>query len=83
MRLLANPPTVTLGKATKITLSIHGGKGPFTITSPVEWLNLGTSSDTFYDIPAQPTETTTYTIDVGDSSGQKPLHRFRSRWRGR
>ena len=71
VRLLANPPTVALGKATKISLSIHGGKGPFTITSPVEWLNLGTSSDTFHDIPAQPTETTTYTVDVSDGSGAK------------
>ena len=51
MRLLVNPPTVTLGKMTKISLSIHGGKGPFTITSPVECLNLGTDSDTFHDHP--------------------------------
>jgi hypothetical protein len=71
VRLLANPPTVMHGKATKLSLSIHGGKAPFTITSPVERLNLGTSSHNLHDIPAQPTETTTYTVDVTDGSGAK------------
>ena len=71
VRLLVNPPTVTLGKTTKISLSIHGGKGPFTITSPVEWLNLGTDSATFYDIPIHPTETSTYSVEVVDCAGAK------------
>jgi hypothetical protein len=62
---------VTLGKGTKLSLSIHGGKGPFTITSSVELLNLGTDSATFYDIPIYPTETSTYPVDVVDSTGEK------------
>lgn len=71
VRLLANPPTVMLGKATRISLSLYGGKGPFTIASPVDWLNLGTRSETVHEIPAQPTETTTYSVEVTDSSGAK------------
>jgi hypothetical protein len=71
LRLVANPPTVTLGKSAKVSLSIHGGKGPFTITSEDDVLDIGTTTAAFHDVTVHPTETTTYSVEVTDSAGAK------------
>jgi hypothetical protein len=71
VRLLANPPSLTLGKTTTLTVNIHGGKGPFTIQSSVPELSLGTSSSTSHEVRIQPTDTTTYSVEITDGSGEK------------
>jgi hypothetical protein len=70
LRLWASPPSLTLGKATTLSLTVHGGKAPFTITSPVAELNLGTTSATRHEVRIQPSETVTYAVQVSDASGE-------------
>jgi hypothetical protein len=71
VRLLANPPSLLLGKPTTLTLSIHGKKGPFTIQSSLAEFNLGTSSSNSHEVKIHPTESATYSVEVTDSSGAK------------
>ena len=70
VRLMANPTSVALGKTITLTLSIHGGKGPFMIRSSLAELNLGTSSTAAHEVKVQPTDTTTYSVEITDSLGE-------------
>ena len=71
VRLVALPGQITQGAESRLTLSIHGGTGPFTIQSQQPELNLGAQSGTTHQATVQPEESTLYAVTVADQAGSQ------------
>ena len=69
VRIWATAPAITLGQATTINVSIHGGKGPFKLRSPSPELCVESMASTSHTREMKPSESSTYSVEVVDAEG--------------
>ncbi|HOE12788.1 MAG TPA: DUF499 domain-containing protein [bacterium] len=69
--LSVSPRQIKLGEKAVLAVSVTGGVSPYTYSSNESALCLSNTSQAVVKAEVSPTESTTYTVEVSDSHGQK------------